>query len=204
MNTEERLDELKRTNRRWRLLACAFALLLALAVIISVVFLGGIHSDYLPQWALPNGIRHDFSTPEGAILVLEDAYRAKDIDAAVEATSFTLMAEALGSFPFGDIGGSDMARENTELVENYFERTFRQQIVREGFPDFSSLTCEFTNNEVLNENVTGVTQVCGARRARRGTGPLPRAQTPSQSVSGSTRRFGGPGSSHASRCRDTR
>ena len=36
-----------------------------------------------------SSIAHDLTTPEGAILSLEDAYRAEDIEAAVRCRDFT-------------------------------------------------------------------------------------------------------------------
>src|SRR5690348_17740688 len=49
---------------------------------------------HIELMALPE-VRKDFTTPEGAILCLEDAYRKRDIDAAVAAKDFKTEARLM-------------------------------------------------------------------------------------------------------------
>ena len=43
----------------------------------------------------PDVVTHDFSTPEGALLKLEDAYRARDIEGAVACKDFRREADMM-------------------------------------------------------------------------------------------------------------
>jgi hypothetical protein len=104
-------------------------------------------------------INRDFSTPEGAILCLEDAYRAKNVDAAIACKDFRtegrLMLEKLGRLPKGQIDDKLVAKTAEVL-----ELSFRKEIEKNGFPDMTGVTSTFPTKEPRENNVVVVTEVC--------------------------------------------
>jgi hypothetical protein len=103
-------------------------------------------------------IVHDFSTPEGAILCLEDAYRAKDIEAAVRCKDFKMEARAM-------LEKSNMPKEqiDDELIgktAEILELGFRKEREQAGFPDMSGITCTFPKTEPMSDGIVAVTEEC--------------------------------------------
>lgn len=105
--------------------------------------------------ALPE-VRKDFTTPEGAILCLEDAYRRKDIDAAVAAKDFKtearLMLEKTGLKNCID---DEIVAETAEALEPSFRAH-----TTERWPDFDRLESFFPKREPLGNGIVAVTEVC--------------------------------------------
>ena len=67
--------------------------------------------------ALPP-VRQDFTTPEGAILCLEDAYRQRDIEAAVAAKDFKTEARLLlQKTGFKDFIDDEMVAKTAQALE---------------------------------------------------------------------------------------
>jgi hypothetical protein len=103
-------------------------------------------------------IVHDFSTPQGAILCLEDAYRAKDIDAAVRCKDFPLearlMLEKIGASK--EVMGDEIIQRTAEVLE----LGFRKEKEQTGFPDMSGVTCRFPTTETMSEGIVAVTEEC--------------------------------------------
>jgi hypothetical protein len=104
-------------------------------------------------------IKRDSSTPEGAILCLEDAYRAKDVDAAIACKDFRtearLMLEKFGKLPKDKI--------DTELVgktAEVLELAYRQEMKKNGFPDMTGVTSTFPTKEPHQQDIVVVTAVC--------------------------------------------
>jgi hypothetical protein len=101
-------------------------------------------------------VARDFSTPEGAILCLEDAYRRRDIEAAIAAKDFKtearLMLEKTG---FKDDIDDEMVAKTTEaLVASFRAHTTAQ------WPEFAGLESFFTKREPHSDKVAVVTEVC--------------------------------------------
>lgn len=98
----------------------------------------------------------DFSTPEGAILMLEDAYRRHDLEAAVAAKDFVaearLMLARLGTRTGTD---PEVIARTAEALEASF-RAFTTA----AWPDFSELRCALVAREPHAEGVVAVTEVC--------------------------------------------
>lgn len=103
--------------------------------------------DYFP---------HDFSTPEGAILCLEDAYRAKDIDRAVACKDFTQEARLMLSKHMEKVAGDE---EVITKMEEVLRLSFIKHI-SEDFPDFKGVQNAFPKREQVNESLVIVTEVC--------------------------------------------
>jgi len=104
-------------------------------------------------------IKLDFSTPEGAILVLEEAYKKKDIEAAVAAQDFFVQAKLM----YINMGGGlekdeDILKQTAEVLE----LSFRAQMKKEGFPNFDGLKSRFPKKENYpkSKDVVEVTEVC--------------------------------------------
>ena len=105
--------------------------------------------------ALPE-VRKDFTTPEGAILCLEDAYRRKDIEAAVAAKDFKtearLMLEKTG---FKVCINDETVAKTAEALE----LSFRAHMTAR-WPDFDQLESFFPKREPLSNGIVSVTEVC--------------------------------------------
>jgi hypothetical protein len=101
-------------------------------------------------------IAMDFSTPEGAILCLEDAYRKRDMEAAIAAKDFKTEARlTLEKTGFKDhIDDETIAKTADALVESFRAYTTAQ------WPDFDGLESFFTKREPYSDKVVLVTEVC--------------------------------------------
>jgi hypothetical protein len=112
---------------------------------------------------------HDFSTPQGAILCLEDAYRAKDLEAAVKCKDFRLearlMLEKLGT-------PKEELDEMVKLTADVLELGFRKELQEDGFPDFHGVTSHFPHTEPAGDNVVTVTEECAHASGQKSTNKL--------------------------------
>jgi hypothetical protein len=101
----------------------------------------------------------DFTTPEGAILMLEKAYRQKDIEAAVAAKDFVAESRVmLSRLKSGMEHDPGVLKKSAEVLE----LSFRAEIRTNGFPSFSGLKCRFPRKEKHQqfEDIVAVTEVC--------------------------------------------
>jgi hypothetical protein len=110
---------------------------------------------YAQLKALPP-VAKDFTTPEGAILCLEDAYRRRDIEAAIAAKDFKtearLMLENTG---FKEHIDDEMVAKTAEALV----LAFRAHTTAK-WPDFNGLESFFTNREQHGDKVVLVTEMC--------------------------------------------
>jgi len=115
-----------------------------------------IDEMHVELMALPE-VRKDFTTPEGAILCLEDAYRRKDIEAAVAAKDFKtearLMLEKTG-FKIC------ISEETVAKLAQTLELAFRSQISAK-WPEFKNLESFFPQRVPFADGIVAVTEVCG-------------------------------------------
>lgn len=110
---------------------------------------------YAKLKALPL-VARDFTTPEGAILCLEDAYRRRDIEAAIAAKDFTIEATLmLQKTGFKDQIDQEMVAKTAETLQ----ASFRAHTVK-NWPDFEGLESYFTKREPYADNIVVVTEVC--------------------------------------------
>ena len=101
----------------------------------------------------------DFSTPEGAILKLEEAFREKDIEAAVAAKDFVCEARVMLA---GMNKGMEKDAEILKKTAEVLELSFRAEMKKSGFPDFTGLKSRFDGKEQYHgfDDVVAVTEVC--------------------------------------------
>ncbi|MEA3212586.1 MAG: hypothetical protein QOE70_5643 [Chthoniobacter sp.] len=138
-----------------------------ISVVLTIVALGvglgcrrsGTQSTrdeaYARLKALPP-VARDFSTPEGAILCLEDAYRRRDLEAAIAAKDFKTEARLmLQKTGFKDqIDDELIARTAEALVASFRAHTTAS------WPDFEGLESFFTKREPHADKVVLVTEMC--------------------------------------------
>jgi uncharacterized protein YegJ (DUF2314 family) len=106
-------------------------------------------ADYFP---------HDFSTPEGAILSLEDAYDAGDLERAAACKDFDEEAkQMLSSLKSGSqLSQSDeVVKEMAEVLRLAFIKS-----VAENLPSFEGVTRAFPKREIVRDDLVIVTEVC--------------------------------------------
>jgi hypothetical protein len=133
-------------------------LVLGIAALVTVAgcSLNTAGSASKPQTAV---IAHDFATPEGAILCLEDAYRAQDIEKAVACKDFQtearLMLAKLQKIPLAD-ADPELIQKTAEVLE----LGFRKQVRTEGFPNMNGVLSTFPAQEPVHENIVVVTEEC--------------------------------------------
>ncbi len=88
-------------------------------------------------------VAHDFTTPEGAVLMLEDAFRRRDLEAAVAAKDFATEAElelqAAGS-------PEPPAKTTIGARAAELEVKFRA-LMAVSWPDFSAVTSYFIDSQ---------------------------------------------------------
>lgn len=98
----------------------------------------------------------DYSTPEGAILMLEDAYRKRDIEAAVQSKDFVIEAQLMLKKMKVDFSNDPQILENTAKV---LELSYRKH-TKSSWPDFNNVQSFFSKREKYSENIVAVTEVC--------------------------------------------
>jgi hypothetical protein len=121
-------------------------------------------------------LQADFSTPEGAILMLEDAYRRKDLDAVVAAKDFTSEARVMLS-PLRRAWSEDA--EVLKRTAEVLELAFRTEM-KERWPDFSGIKSRFPHKEKYAgaDDIVAVTEVCTFPDGGTSTQKLLVAKTP--------------------------
>ncbi len=133
------------------------------AVILRVVMLRNTHrlrnEAYNKHKSLPP-IAMDFTTPEGAILCLEDAYRRHDIEAAIAAKDFNaeakqMLQRVLQNTKNKDTGDDEMVTLTAEALLI----SFRLE-TSENWPNFAGLESFFTKREPDFDNGVIVTEMC--------------------------------------------
>lgn len=111
-------------------------------------------------------IRHeaDFSSPEGALAALEDAYRRNDLDGAVAAKDFIFEArEMLLSLENLPPPEESVVKQTAEVLE----LAFRQQIKSSGFPDFRWWRCRVISKTQLRPNLVELIEECVSLQGQR-------------------------------------
>ena len=111
----------------------------------------------------------DLSSPETALMALEDAYSRKDLEAAVAAKDFRYeahaMLRALKNLPSPD---EALVRQATEVLE----RSFRKQMSTQGFPDFTGLRCAVIKKTQIRSDLVEMVEECIFRDGRKSTDVL--------------------------------
>ena len=103
--------------------------------------------DYFP---------HDFETPEGAILSMEDAFSRGDLDAAVACKDFLREARHM----FGRLPDFPIDEEIIQKTAETLEMSFRAYFEENEMPDFEGVERAFTAREFEDDWTVMVTEVC--------------------------------------------
>lgn len=118
---------------------------------------------------------HDLTTPEGAILCLEDAYRSENLEAAINCKDFNtearLMLESLGT-DFSD------DQEILSTTAEVLELGFRSEMEK-GFPTFHGITSTFANKKPFQgrDDIVEITETCRHKNGTTTTNKLLVAKT---------------------------
>nr|WP_315423651.1 DUF2314 domain-containing protein [uncultured Pedobacter sp.] len=94
-------------------------------------------------------------TPEGAILALENAYNAKDIDAAIACKDFFEEARIMLSKLKMELD-DDIITETAEVLKLSFINNTEEH----GFPDFSGLQNAFPERKKIDDSHWIITEIC--------------------------------------------
>ena len=123
-----------------------------------------------------SGIAHDLNTPEGAILSLEDAYRAGDIEAAVRCKDFNIEAELM----FEKLGKDRADDEVLAMTAKVLELGFRSEMKITGFPDFNNVVSTFSDKKSYEgrDDFVQITETCQFDDGTKTKDQLVVAQTP--------------------------
>ena len=99
----------------------------------------------------------NFSTPQGAIRSLENAYVKKDIEAAVAAKDF--IAEAQLMLQHAD---PKLLKDRgiVSQTANVLELSFRKQIKDQGFPNFSGVKCSLGSPKNISATLVNIVETC--------------------------------------------
>lgn len=101
----------------------------------------------------------DLSTPEAAVLSLEEAYRAKDLEAAVKCKDFRTEAVLMLEKTMPQFASDEeIVKETTEVLE----LAFRAEMKQKGFPDFRNVTSTFSNKKSFRDrsDIVELTETC--------------------------------------------
>jgi uncharacterized protein YegJ (DUF2314 family) len=99
---------------------------------------------------------HDFSTPEGAILCLEDAYDEQDMEKAMACKNFLEEARLLLYKTNDSIGNEDILESTADVLR----LSFIKNLMEEGFPVFKDLSRAYPQREKITEDLYLITEVC--------------------------------------------
>lgn len=105
--------------------------------------------------AAARGAPPAFSTPEAAIVTLEDAYRRKDLDACVRAKDFGIEAEYMMWSMSVDAADAALVDETAATLEAAYRAGFAL-----GFPDMEGVVSTFAGTKRVADRVVMVTEVC--------------------------------------------
>ncbi len=115
--------------------------------------LGGMIVDDGEDYFLPSD-----STPEGAIIKIESAFDADDIEAAIECKDFRKEAELM----LAKMGKGELGLEN-EIIDKTAEvlkLSFIKSLQENGIPKFKNIIRAFPKREKVSDNHMIITEVC--------------------------------------------
>lgn len=101
-------------------------------------------------------IAHDTTTPEGALLCIEDAYREKNLNKVLACKDFQIE----GRLMIGKLKTKDENGELAAKTAEVLELGFRKEIEQRGFPDMTGVTSEFPETKTFQDGIVIVTEVC--------------------------------------------
>ncbi len=124
-----------------------------------------------------DAIAHDLTTPEGAILSLEDAYRAEDIEDAVKCRDFTVEATVMLKKINKEFSDDP---EVLKMTADVLELGFRKEQTA-NFPNFHGIKSTFSDKKPYldYENIVQLQETCTASDGTTSQNKLFVAETPS-------------------------
>lgn len=99
---------------------------------------------------------HDFTTPEGAILCLEDAYDDQDIERAVSCKNFIEEARMLLQKMNDHLRNDDILQATAEVLRLSFVKSLKE----DGFPLFTGIERVYPQREKITDNLYLITELC--------------------------------------------
>jgi uncharacterized protein YegJ (DUF2314 family) len=99
---------------------------------------------------------HDFSTPEGAILCLEDAYDEQDIEKAMACKNFEEEARLLLLKMNDRWSGNEILQTTADILRMAFEKS----LIEDGFPVFKDIRRAFPYRKKITDQLYLITEVC--------------------------------------------
>jgi uncharacterized protein YegJ (DUF2314 family) len=99
---------------------------------------------------------HDFATPEGAILCLEDAYDEQDIERAVSCKNFVEEARMLLRKMNDSLNNEDILHATADVLRLAFIKSLKD----EGFPLFTGINRAYPQREKITDDLYLITEVC--------------------------------------------
>jgi hypothetical protein len=116
----------------------------------------------------------DFTSPEGALRALEEAYVRKDIEAAVAAKDFQFEARAmLNALKIPGNPDDALIQQTAETLE----LAFRKQMETQGFPPFADLQCKVAQKKQLRDGLVEMVSECTFPDGRKSTDTLHAARS---------------------------
>ena len=101
-------------------------------------------------------IKADLTTPEGAILSLEEAYRQHDVEKAVACKNFKVEAAYMSRDKPAEFKSEELISKLAEILELAYRAEMKK-----GFPDFNAVTSsKFPKKRDLGDGKMAVTEVC--------------------------------------------
>ena len=97
----------------------------------------------------------DFSTPQAALVALDEANRSHNIEAAVAAKNFTYEARAML------VNFRSTAHPDASLVQKaaqVLELAYRKEIKNDGFPDLKGIQLKIIKTKVLAPDLVEMTE----------------------------------------------
>ena len=113
--------------------------------------LGGMIVDDGEDYLLP-----DDSTPEGAIVKIEQAFNEDNIEKAIQCKDFKKEAELMLS----KIGKAELSQDLVDNTAEVLKLSFIKSLQENGIPKFDNIRQAFPKREIVNENHIIVTEVC--------------------------------------------
>lgn len=113
--------------------------------------LNGIIVDAGEDYFLPSN-----STPEGAIIKIENAYDTDNIEEAIACKDFYKEAQLM----FKKMGQDNFENDTLEQTAEVLKLSFIQSLQEHGMPKFDNVKRAFPKREKINDNHMIITEVC--------------------------------------------
>ena len=113
--------------------------------------LGGMVVDEGEDYFLP-----DDSTPEGAVVKIEQAFNEDNIEKAIECKDFHKEAELMLS----KMGKGDLGAEVIDKTAEVLKFSFIKSLQENGIPKFENIKQAFPKREKISDNHMIITEVC--------------------------------------------